>query len=267
MNTTDYSPGSSGNLPAQIGSLPPFGGDETMSSREIADLVEKRHDNVKRTIETLAARGVITLPQIEDASFMDSTGKTQWLKIYRVGKRDSYVIVAQLSPEFTARLVDYWQEHEGQAKRIMSPAEMFLHNAQAMVAIERKQIEQGRALADIGATVARVEKGQTVQKSRPAGSESITHIRPRIGKLLGISAETVDAVMRTVSYSPRVAAMVLNDRVEAEGTTYAVFWQKDVTKCFRQFAGECTQVTATMWTHPQIEGRFKMSPQAVGVPK
>lgn len=262
MNTTSYSSGSSGNLPAQIGNMP-FGGDETMSSREIAELVEKRHDNVKRTVDTLVERSVIQPPQIEDVK--NHLGQT--VQEYRIGKRDSYVIVAQLSPEFTARLVDYWQEHEGQAKRIMSPAEMFLHNAQAMVAIERKQIEQGRVLADIGATVARVEKGQTVQKSRPAGSESITHIRPRIGKLLGISAETVDAVMRTVSYSPRVAAMVLNDRVEADGTTYAVFWQKDVTKCFRQFAGECTQVTAMMWTHPQIEGRFKMSPQAVGVPK
>jgi hypothetical protein len=31
-----------------------------------------------------------------------------------VGKRDSYVIVAQLSPEFTARLVDRWQELEQQ---------------------------------------------------------------------------------------------------------------------------------------------------------
>ena len=29
----------------------------SMTSQEIADLVEKRHDNVKRAIETLADRG------------------------------------------------------------------------------------------------------------------------------------------------------------------------------------------------------------------
>lgn len=140
----------------------------------------------------------------------------------------------------------------------MSPAEMFLQNAHAMVAIERRQIEHDRALADIGATVARVEQAQTVLKHRPAGSEGITHIRPRIHKLLGLSAVTVDAVMRSVSYSPRVAGMVENSHVDALESTFAVYWQKDVTKCFRQFAGECTQVTATMWTHPQIEGRFRM---------
>ena len=41
----------------------------TMSSLEIAELVERRHDNVKRTIETLAHSGVITFPQFEETSF------------------------------------------------------------------------------------------------------------------------------------------------------------------------------------------------------
>ena len=37
-----------------------------MTSVEIADMVEKRHDNVKRTIETLVEQSVISLPQIEE---------------------------------------------------------------------------------------------------------------------------------------------------------------------------------------------------------
>lgn len=82
----------------------------TMGSHEIAELVEKRHDNVKRTIETLANKGVIQLPQIEEVR--NHLGQT--VSVYLVGKRDSYVIVAQLSPEFTARLVDRWQELEQQ---------------------------------------------------------------------------------------------------------------------------------------------------------
>lgn len=85
----------------------------TMTSREMAELTETRHDNVKRTIETLANRGVITLPQIEEVSNTGPGPKT--ISEYRVGKRDSYVIVAQLSPEFTARLVDRWQELEAHA--------------------------------------------------------------------------------------------------------------------------------------------------------
>jgi phage regulator Rha-like protein len=83
----------------------------TMSSREIAELLGCRHDNVKRTIETLAAKRVIESPQSEEIPTA-----TRPVQVYRIGKRDSYVIVAQLSPEFTARLVDRWQELEEQAK-------------------------------------------------------------------------------------------------------------------------------------------------------
>jgi anti-repressor protein len=83
----------------------------TMSSREIAELVGSRHDNVKRTIETLAHRGTIQLPQTEEVT--NHLG--QAVQEYRIGKRDSFVIVAQLSPEFTAALVDRWQMLEARA--------------------------------------------------------------------------------------------------------------------------------------------------------
>jgi phage regulator Rha-like protein len=86
-----------------------------MTSLEIATLVEKRHDNVKRTIETLVTQGLITHPQIEGESYVDGSGRTVVTKIYvftAKHKRDTFVVVAQLSPEFTARLVDRWQELE-----------------------------------------------------------------------------------------------------------------------------------------------------------
>ena len=84
----------------------------TVTSKEMADLTEKRHDSVKRTMDTLAEKGVISQPQIVDGE-KSANGVAE--KVYRFGKRDSYVIVAQLSPEFTARLVDRWQELEEQA--------------------------------------------------------------------------------------------------------------------------------------------------------
>lgn len=84
----------------------------TMSSREIADLVESRHDSVKRTIERLAASRIIQQPPMVEVK--NHLGQT--VQEYRLIKRDSYVVVAQLSPEFTARLVDRWQQLEEQTK-------------------------------------------------------------------------------------------------------------------------------------------------------
>nr|DAD68278.1 MAG TPA: antirepressor protein [Podoviridae sp. ct4s49] len=86
----------------------------TMSSREIAELVESRHDSVKRTIERLQEKGLIQLtPMVEVKNHLG-----QIVTEYQLIKRDTYVVVAQLSPEFTARLVDRWQELENQQKPV-----------------------------------------------------------------------------------------------------------------------------------------------------
>ena len=84
----------------------------TMSSREIAGLVDSRHDNVKRTIEMLVAKAVIVQPQTEDERSADAMGRNRSTQVYQLCKRSSLIVVAQLCPEFTARVVDRWQELE-----------------------------------------------------------------------------------------------------------------------------------------------------------
>jgi len=86
-----------------------IGQEQTMTSREIADLVELRHDNVKRSVMDLHQKGIISHPQIEDG---EKSGNGVIESVFRIAKRDTYVIVARLSPQFTARLVDRWQELE-----------------------------------------------------------------------------------------------------------------------------------------------------------
>ncbi|MCW4596773.1 phage antirepressor KilAC domain-containing protein [Pasteurella multocida subsp. multocida] len=100
----------------------------TMSSREIAELVGKRHGNVKRTIETLIKNGVIRNTQIEFSEKINNLGLPQKISEYvfsgEQGKRDSIIVVAQLCPEFTARLVDRWQELENQIRQPLDPMQM-----------------------------------------------------------------------------------------------------------------------------------------------
>ncbi len=80
----------------------------TMSSREIADLVQSKHSDVKRSAERLAAGGVLTAPLAQ----FDFEHNGNVYQEYRFNKRDSLVVVARLSPEFTAAVVDRWQELE-----------------------------------------------------------------------------------------------------------------------------------------------------------
>ncbi|MFM7009985.1 MAG: Rha family transcriptional regulator [Betaproteobacteria bacterium] len=90
---------------------------QTMSSREIAELVDSRHDSVKRTIERCAEKGAIVQPPMVDEPGTDAMGRPRVTHVYQLDKRSSLIVVAQLCPEFTARIVDRWQELESQAAR------------------------------------------------------------------------------------------------------------------------------------------------------
>ncbi|XNL45938.1 hypothetical protein NBN09_39140 (plasmid) [Burkholderia lata] len=69
---------------------------------------------MKRTIESLSGQGVIEIPQIEDIPTATKPTRVYVFTGER-GRRDSIVVVAQLSPQFTARLVGRWQALESGA--------------------------------------------------------------------------------------------------------------------------------------------------------
>lgn len=126
-----------------------------MNSQEIADLVQLRHDNVKRTIETLVNSGVIIQPQIEDEQFLDAMGRSRATQVYvfegEQGKRDTTIIVAQLSPQFLGTVIDRWFYLEKQMLEMVKPSYMiedpierakkWIEEASAKQAIETKLVE------------------------------------------------------------------------------------------------------------------------------
>lgn len=229
---------------------------QTMTSREIADLCGKRHDNVMRVCRELKAE--VVCPQIEETPYVHPSNQQEYTE-FRLNKRDSLVLVARLSPEFTGRVVDRWLELEAAAPpaRQLSAAEMFLQNAQAMVEMERRQIAQEQAVAKIGQRVEEVAQAQLLT-SRPQNAESISHLRTRAAKMFGVPERIVEHVIRQTPLAPRPAGMVKNDNELALGSTYAVYWVKDINDVMRRFVAECQMVTACMATHPYIDGRFKL---------
>lgn len=82
----------------------------TMGTREIADMLGKNHSDIKRSADRLSAAGILTQPLAELP--FEHRGNTY--TEYRLAKRDCLVLVAQNCPEFTAVIVDRWQELESQ---------------------------------------------------------------------------------------------------------------------------------------------------------
>ncbi|CQD47123.1 phage antirepressor KilAC domain-containing protein [Yersinia enterocolitica] len=112
----------------------------TMSSREIAVLVNSKHSDVKRSAERLYAGGILTAPL---AQFDFEHNGNRYFE-YRFNKRDSLVLVARLSPEFTAAVVDRWQELEQNLIPQTLPEALRLA---ANLAEEKQQLENQLSIA------------------------------------------------------------------------------------------------------------------------
>lgn len=132
----------------------------TMSSREIAALVESRHDKVKQSIERLAERGLISFTPVGETSHEGPGARP--VTVYRVNKRDSYIVVAQLSPEFTARLVDRWQELEEQS--------------QFGFTVPKSMPEALRLAADLAEQKAALEARIAADQPKVAFAEAVRHM-------------------------------------------------------------------------------------------
>lgn len=172
----------------------------SMTSIEIADMVGKRHDNVKRTIETLILRLVITSPQIEEKP---TAGRptTYYLFEGEQGKRDSIITVAQLCPEFTARLVDRWRELEEERMRPKSQAELIAEMALLNLEQERRLNQVETQLNQVTEAVEQIKHGTI-----PEGWVGFPHLcaktgltKPKCKRLAEVFSVPVDNAIVTTS--------------------------------------------------------------------
>ncbi len=200
------------------------GGDAVMSSQEIADLVGKRHDNVKRTIESLATSRVIELPQIEEIPTA-----TKPVSVYvfsgAKGKRDSLVVVAQLSPEFTGALVDRWQKLEAQQADVSLDTDegkllviQGLATKQLALIAENKLVTQQRDLAIETKAEIGSRREATAMATASAAVRQVQKLKDDLG--LGTRQAAVLAVEKAVGRKFGVSGYVpLRRWCKARGVT------------------------------------------------
>lgn len=129
----------------------------TMTHLQIAELTGVRNDSVKRSMETLANRGVISVTQsVERLKFTQR-------EVFNVTERDSYIVVAQLYPEFTAKLVDYWMSHRDSQPKALPQT---FAEALQLAADQAKQIEeQQQALQAAAPKVETYERVMSLEKT------------------------------------------------------------------------------------------------------
>ncbi|WP_449103317.1 Rha family transcriptional regulator [Pseudomonas veronii] len=227
----------------------------TMSSREIAELTDKRHDHVKRDIENMLAELKKDIPSF-GGIYLDSMNREQ--VEYHLDKELTETLITGYSIPLRHKVIRRLHDLEDQAARPMTQAEITAANANHLVAVERQQREQQVALERIETRVSNVEQVRYLD-SRPAGFESMTTIRERISLRHGIPPWVINAVMRDIPGAPLPFAMVRSKHADDGAQPYPIWPTADITRRFDRFVADCTFVTAERATHPDIQqGRFKL---------
>lgn len=132
-----------------------------MTSQEIADLVQSRHDNVKRTVERLAESGVIQLPPTEGVKNHLGQVVANYVFEGDQGERDTTIIVAQLSPQFLGQVVDQWRFLKQQMLEMVRPSYMI----EDPVARAKKWIEEQTAKQEAEAKL--LEAAKAIEVMQP----------------------------------------------------------------------------------------------------
>lgn len=115
----------------------------TMSTLQIAQMMNRvdRHRDIKRTVDRLVASGVIVHTPTAREQLDDKFGRSREIEVYLLDERSSYIVVAQISPEFTAFIVDEWkrlkEENEKLRSTPVNPYENFEETDWIELALEK----------------------------------------------------------------------------------------------------------------------------------
>lgn len=125
----------------------------TMTSREIADLCETRHNQVVETIERLFAKGVLRESRETPRPYSPAGGGRP-TDVYDLTKRDTLVVVSGYNEELRARIIDRWMDLEAKAndpaRLLTDPAALrtlLLENVEKRIELEAENAELRPAAA------------------------------------------------------------------------------------------------------------------------
>lgn len=114
---------------------------QTMSSQEIAELCEARHNVVVSTIERLYEQGVLQERRKTPREFQPEGGGRP-TKVYDLTYRDCMVVISGYKPEVRARIIDRWMDLEQSGKQQQLHLPQTFAQALRLAAEQAELIEQ-----------------------------------------------------------------------------------------------------------------------------
>lgn len=166
----------------------------TMSSREIADLVAARHNDVVCTIERLFNKGLLRSSR---NTRRENTGGRP-VDVYDLIQRDTHLVVAGYSDEHRARVVDRWQELEAKqttntpaALSRMDILKLAMESEEARLKAEAERDQAVATKAEIGS-----RREATAMATASAAIRQVNRLTEQLGR--NMRHATIIAVEKAV---------------------------------------------------------------------
>lgn len=260
-----------------------------ISTKEIAFLTDKEHKTVLRDTRSMlvelycadlvgdfAPAGVTrraeTIRSKADEILIKQYGPgTNWyhlgFEIIRSGnatveilldREHAMTLVTGYDIKLRKRVVDKLSELEQVQTSIPTTAEALAQVFRMVADSERAQAQQTAFNAQMAERVEIVEQTAAL-KAKPQNAETRSEVRRRMNRVHGLSEVIVDTVLDHAGYGIRPFAMVKNSHEDAQGSSYGVYWIRDISALFKRFASECRPHSATMVRHPIISRPFKLA--------
>lgn len=188
---------------------------QVMSSREIAELTGKSHDNVLRDARALVKQGVLKSEETPYTHPQNGRVYPEFL----LSQRDTLVLVSGYNAQLRAKIIDRWQELEsGVVARLQVPT-----NFAEALRLAAEQVEQNQKLQ--GVIERQAPKVAAIQRLAGAGgaiciTDAAKHLQVPPSKLFAWLQQHRwifhrNGSTRWIAYQPRISAGLMVHKVTA----------------------------------------------------
>lgn len=221
---------------------------ETMSSLQIAEITEKRHDAVLRDIRNLLDQGVGAHNFVE-SSYNNSQNKE--LPCFILTKKGCLILASGYNALLREKIINRWEELELQHRNGGFQIPQTLSEALMLAAEQTKQLEQAKAEKQLLEAKAQ-EQERVIQEQAPKVeyyddvlNSTSTYTATQIAKEFGWGAETLNRKLKEKGVQYKQSGQwLLYAKYQNKGYT------KTVTRQYTGASGKIHTSQQTVWTEP-----------------
>jgi len=243
----------------------------TMSSLEIAELTNKRHDHVMVDIRKMLKELKLAAPEFSGTAFYEVNNATREREIFNLPKRECDILISGYEIKYRAAIIDRWQELENTQNTIPNYSDKRAMSEMYLAMAEQEEAQQQLILATeaVNRRAAKIES--IVDREVFSIKDTIANLetKSRRGVPIGFSNSKfgwkVDGRLSQDAHIEAMTALGVPNvsyiHTTAEGyEVYATAYKTiNIKPAIDAVIASAIQVSPRYYTSPYIKSKFKIN--------